>query len=57
MTQSTKVMGHLAIRVAWKSILNKKEAVAFGVFGLDGAHSSTSELHPVFGLAIHIKTT
>jgi hypothetical protein len=31
-------------------------AIAIGILGLDCAHSCGAELHPVYGLAIHLKT-
>jgi len=33
--------------------INGKDAIAIGLMGLDEEHDLTSELHPVFGLAIH----
>lgn len=35
--------------------VNGKQAIAIGLLGLDEVHDLTSELHPVFGLAIHSK--
>jgi hypothetical protein len=40
---------------AAKSILNAP-AIAIGLMGLDSEHGAYSELHPVYGLAIHIKS-
>lgn len=37
------------------AMMHGKEAIAFGVFGLDCAHTCSSELHPVFALAIHVQ--
>jgi hypothetical protein len=37
--------------------INGHDAVAFGLFGLDCAHSCGSELHPVMGLAIRVENT
>lgn len=36
--------------------VNGKEAIAIGLLGLDRVHDSPSEIHPVYALAIHVKT-
>jgi hypothetical protein len=38
------------------AMIDGKEAIAFGVLGLDCVHDCSSELHPVFALAIHVST-
>jgi hypothetical protein len=40
-----------------RAMLHGKDAIAFGVFGLDCAHNCSSELHPVLALAIHLGGT
>jgi hypothetical protein len=37
-------------------MVDGKEAVVIGLLGLDRAHGSRSELHPVFALAIHVNS-
>lgn len=39
---------------AARQMIDGKEAIAIGILGLDYAHSGGTELHPVFGLAIHV---
>src|SRR5262249_16800535 len=36
-------------------IVDGKEAIVMGLFGLDCAHSCGSELHPIYAMAIHLK--
>lgn len=36
--------------------VNGKEAIAIGLLGLDRVHDSPSEIHPVYALALHVKT-
>jgi hypothetical protein len=35
-------------------MVNGRDAIAIGLLGLDREHESASELHPVYGLAIHL---
>jgi hypothetical protein len=39
---------------AARQMIDGKDGVAIGILGLDYAHSGGTELHPVFGLAIHV---
>jgi len=39
---------------AARQMIDGKDAIAIGILGLDYAHSGGTELHPVFGLAIHV---
>ncbi len=37
------------------ALVDDKEAIIMGLYGLDCAHECGAELHPVFALAIHVK--
>jgi hypothetical protein len=40
-----------------EQMINGKNAIAFGVLGLDCAHNCSSELHPLMALAIQVENT
>jgi hypothetical protein len=37
------------------AMIDGKEAIVLGLLGLDSEHGAYSELHPVYGMAIHVK--
>lgn len=38
-----------------KRLVDGKQAIAIGLVGIDNQHDAKAEMHPLFGLAIHVK--